>query len=488
MTDDRRSTTDQAESGGWKIENGPLDPSEKRSLSSILHPQAEWRSVVALLATAILSALFLWRTVLPAARADSYAFSAYYTAARLALRGEAGARLCDAGWFFAQQRALGFGERADFFCPNPPTTALLLAPVAWLPPRPARIAWIALDVLMALAAVWVGLRGAAHNQELRTKNPTQASMDGSWFLVLGSVVLGLALFKPLHADMHAGQVYTLLALLYALWLAGYLSGRDWLCGLALALLALAKLAGWPLWLLLLAGRRWRALGWAAGAGLALGLLTLPLFGLDFWLLYLLRQAPAISSDPLYAAPAFQTLASLLGQLFAYDAQWSPAPLLDAPGLARGLWWLLAALLLLATLRLARRAPAHAGLAALCLVVPLQPAGEEYHYALLLPVLAALVQSLSESRQSAVGSQESADRLLTADCRLPAALLGFALALLAAPAYFLAGSWAGWPWAPLAYPRLYGALLLWAAIITRASAVQTRADARMQAAHADRTVW
>lgn len=445
----------------------------------------------------LLCALFLWRTVLPAARADSYAFSAYYTAARLALRGEADARLCDADWFFAQQRALGFGARADFFCPNPPTTALLLAPVAWLPPTPARAAWVALDVIMALAALWLGWRGAAHNQELSTQNRTQASMGDSWSLVLGSFVLGLALFKPLHADMHAGQVYTLLALLYALWLSGYLDGRDWLCGLALALLALAKLAGWPLWLLLLAGQRWRALGWALGAGLALALPTLPLFGVDFWQLYLLRQAPAIASDPLYSAPAFQTLASLLRQLFAYDARWSPAPLLDAAWLARALWWLLAAPLLGATLWLARRAPGYAGLAMLCLVVPLQPAGEEYHYTLLLAVLAALLvqvcsvhlpiwPSTGHQPQAALASSRMCGKRHAAPLEL--ALLGLALALLAAPAYFLAGDWAGWPWAPLAYPRLYGALLLWAAIFMRARAVQTRADTDMQAAHAARTVW
>jgi len=43
----------------------------------------------------------------------------------------------------------------------------------------------------------------------------------------------VALDRPLHADLLTSQVYTLLALLYALWLYGYLTRCDWLCGAAL---------------------------------------------------------------------------------------------------------------------------------------------------------------------------------------------------------------------------------------------------------------
>jgi hypothetical protein len=267
------------------------------------------------------------------------------------------------------------------------------------------------------------------------------------YAALASVVV--ALYRPLHADLRAGQVYTLLALCYSLWLYGFVAGRDRVCGAALAALALLKLAGWPLWLLLLAARRWRALGWAVGFGAVVALLTLPLFGLDFWLDYLLRQAPAISAEPIYAVPAFQTLAGLLGQLFVFDARWSPRPLADAPWLAIALWWAAALPLLAATLRLARRAPAHAALASLCLVVPLQPAGEQYHYTLLLALLLV----------GLVAPRELVTRPLAG------VVFVVGVALLVLPAYFLdTEAWSGWPWALLAYPRLYGALLLWGAIV------------------------
>jgi hypothetical protein len=85
------------------------------------------------------------------------------------------------------------------------------------------------------------------------------------------------------------------------------------------------------------------------------------------------------------------------------------------------------------------------MAIMCLVVPLQPAGEEYHYTLLLLVVLLL---LATWRRRAV----------------LAALLGAAL-LFALPAYFVnTAVFGGWPEALLAYPRIYAALLLWALLM------------------------
>jgi len=92
------------------------------------------------------------------------------------------------------------------------------------------------------------------------------------------------------------------------------------------------------------------------------------------------------------------------------------------------------------------------LGALCLVVPLQPAGEEYHYTLLLIVLLTLLSqtglALLRSRAAAVGA-------------------ALACLLFALPSYFLqTAEWQGWPIALLAYPRMYGALVLWGIFVIR----------------------
>jgi len=158
---------------------------------------------------------------------------------------------------------------------------------------------------------------------------------------------------------------------------------------------------------------------------------------------------------------------VLRQCFTYDPDWAPRPLIDAPWLASLIWWLLAVVLLAITLgyayrreRMARRESASTdcfmidplALAALCLIVPLQPAGEEYHYTLLLIVFLILFNQpglvLLRSRTAGVG-------------------VALACILLALPSYFLqTAQWQGWPIATLAYPRLYGALLLWGMFMFR----------------------
>jgi len=140
------------------------------------------------------------------------------------------------------------------------------------------------------------------------------------------------------------------------------------------------------------------------------------------------------------------LSSLLRQCFAFDPQWAPRPLLDAPWLAGALWWALALALLAVTLWAAARWRSPAiPMAMMCLVVPLQPAGEEYHYTLLLLVLL----------------------LLLATWRKPPALAGLlgAALLFALPAYFVnTAVFGGWPQALVAYPRMVAALLLWALLM------------------------
>ncbi|MEP7190514.1 MAG: hypothetical protein ABI901_15090, partial [Roseiflexaceae bacterium] len=173
------------------------------------------------LAAGVLGALlFFWHTVLPATQTHTYAFSAYYTAARLTLQGQAGIRFCDA-WFFEQQRAFGFGNRADFFCPNPPTTALIMLPVAWLPPRIALAAWVACTLVLVAAIIAVGWRLVVAQPELLdwtnyedrkahagcdlAARPVRAS--GLRFVALAAIVL--LFYRPLHADLLASQVYSL---------------------------------------------------------------------------------------------------------------------------------------------------------------------------------------------------------------------------------------------------------------------------------------
>lgn len=418
----------------------------------------------------VATAWFFARVLLPAVGFDSFGFASYYTAARLVVSGELDARIYDNAWFQERERALGL--RNDIYGHQPPTMALLMLPVAWLPPAVARASWLALDLLWLLLIGVLAARSAA-------------SLGGRATLATVALMLLLvALFRPLHAELRYAQVHTLMALWYAVWLYGFVSGRDWLCGAALALLALAKLAGAPLWLLLLVAGRWRALFWAAALAGAGFMGTLPLVGVGTWQAYLFGRVGDLAANPVFGVTALQTLTSLLRQLFVFDAAYTPAPLLHAPGIATALWIAATAALLVPTLAGARRRPRLlAGAAMLCLVVPTQPAGEQHHYVMLLtPFFVALLlahkdvlagvlspqsmQGRAEQvavRQAVPGGATGIDR--ARGPRLALLLAGIGAALMLTPNYFLDNAaWAGWPRALLAYPRLYGALLLWGAFI------------------------
>lgn len=193
-------------------------------------------------------------------------------------------------------------------------------------------------------------------------------------------------------------------------------------------------------------------------------------GLDTWHAYLFGRVGDLAANPIFGVTALQTIASLLRQLFVYHPTYTPGPLLDAPLLATGLWVAAAAGLLGLTLASARRVPPLvAGAATLCLVVPTQPAGEQHHYVMLLtPLLLALILAAHRLRGAVRHPRTLRPwprRLIAPDA--PAVSAGLALAaaaLMLVPSnYFLDNAaWAGWPRAIFAYPRLYGALLLWAA--------------------------
>jgi hypothetical protein len=401
-------------------------------------------SCLAWLLAAMALLYFLSQVVLPAASRNTYAFSVYYTSSRLALHGEADARICGQ-WFYEQQHILGFGDRADAFCGfGPPTMAVVMMPVAGFPPDVARAIWVSLDLGMIAAIIAIAWHFANGNGRL---SPHLYTL----FIPMSLVVA--VLFWPIRAEIRAGQIHLLLALLYALWLYGFATRGDRLCGAALAALTLAKLGGLPLWIFMFCCRRWRALGWSAGLVAIALAAAVPFFTLEFWQIDL-QKVLATTGRPEAAAPAYQTLLSLLRQTFQYDPQWAPRPLLDAPWAPLPLLAAVAIILIAATLAAHRKGlELHAAMAMLCIIVPLQPAGEQYHYAQLFVVLLILIASSKHLRENVMVHL----------------ILCVAMSLFALPPYFLhTNAFSGLPAALLAYPRLYGALMLWG-LLTFASA-------------------
>jgi hypothetical protein len=222
-------------------------------------------------------------------------------------------------------------------------------------------------------------------------------------------------------------------------------GHDALAGASLGLVFLLKLAGWPLWGVLALRARWRVLVWVASASAAVVLLSLPWVKLDTWQYYLLSVLPRWLQAPIAAVPAYQTVGGFWQHVLRFDPSLNPAPIADRPRLAAALTIACTLVLLGLTLIGLRRAPLLLAVCAgLVLTVVLAPIAEQYHYLTAAPAL--IVGGVEWHR---LGRRVPLGVLLVL-----AGLLMFWPLPYKDPR--LAAGWL----AVLAYPRLWGGLLLW----------------------------
>ncbi len=412
----------------------------------------------------ILVAIFLAGVVWPAAQKSTHSFAAYYTASRLLVEEGLDARIYDDAWFRAQTETATDGAASDIFNANPPTMALLALRVAGLPHETARVVGTWLNA--------IGLGGAlvliAYTLRLRS----------------GSLLLGVALGllgAPTIAQFRLGQAYVVVLLLYILVWLGLRSGRDWLVGMGLAFALVLKLAGAPLWLFVLFLGRWRALAWAAGISLAVVALSMPFISLDAWRAFFFETLPRAAQSPTVASTAYQSLPGFWAQLLRGDPVFNPAPILDWPFGAA----LFTALDILAivgvTLLFARRLPIDIGFAAATVAsVSIVPFAEQHQYiVMILPVMIALARlqlvipqwprpldGASEARNlfSDAGIGDSSGTKFPRNDVIWKGLLVMAIALIALPLPYQSPQLANGLLAFLAYPRLYGALLLWGLLV------------------------
>lgn len=163
---------------------------------------------------------------------------------------------------------------------QPPTSALHLVPLSFLPWRQATHVYLVLNHALLLAAVALSLR------TLRPSLPTR-------WLVAGSAVI-LMLFSQIYMSFALGQVDATLCLLLAVGFWGYVERRPAVTGTALALGAAIKLIPGLLLLYFLWKREYRVVAWGAGVGMALLLLSLAYTGPHVYETYLTETLPALS--------------------------------------------------------------------------------------------------------------------------------------------------------------------------------------------------
>lgn len=396
------------------------DNPESVTLMQSRHVQwALWALVV------LLVFRFAWFAADVAVR-PSNGFAAYYTAGRLIAAGSDASRFYDDAWFRAEIARHGPAVN-DIYNVNPPTTALLLLPLAGLDYAWARIIWTLVGLACLAGAVfWIF---------------SERGLRGVWVPGFSAFVL---LYQPLYANSAQGQVYVLILFLLVTAWHGYRHGRAWLLGAAIGLMLILKTAGLLLWILLLMQRRWRALAWGGATTLLVGLGSLPWLGTDAWRNYF-RFLPRLSAQPEMAVTAYQTQLGFFRHFFTLDARWNPTPLFDWPELGTWLPWLGIAALGGVSAYIAYTTP-HTDLVFAAFVVAsliLSPVSQDYHFTLLILPIAILLTWVT-------------DRSLS----WPAILLGVAMVLLAADFPYRSPQLTAGAWALLAYPKLYAACILW----------------------------
>jgi len=388
-------------------------------------------SLVLWLVTAALAVRFALFAV-SVARRPSDGFAAYYTAARLLRTDVPVSRFYDDAWFGARVAADAPGVR-DIYFVNPPPAALILLPLADLSYGDARAIWTALNVLLLAAALgWMlrelGMRGA---------------------LVPLFLIAALA-SQPLIAEFHQGQAYVLLLfLLVAAW-SGYRRGRPALLGITLGTALVLKTAGVLLLPVLVVQRRWSAVAWTVGSAAAIALASLPRMGLSAWWAYAgtLRR---LTTEPDLAVTAYQAAPGLVRHLTTPDATWNPAPLLDVAAAGRVAGLALSLGIVALVLVLAYRLPEQFDLccaAALLAGIIVSPVSLDYHYPLLLLPLILLLARVTRAPVNPGPALALAAGWLLIAVDLPYRTTSMGVGLRAL----------------LAYPKLYGALMLLAVTV------------------------
>ncbi|MFT5683509.1 MAG: hypothetical protein ACI8RZ_004441 [Myxococcota bacterium] len=378
---------------------------------------------VRLAAWILLTATVLLMVVLPHRTAISTSFPGYWVVGRLVLSGVDGVTLYDDVWLAAQLATEGFpGDRML----GPPSLALTLLPLAWLPYETARgIFLIAVLTPALLGSLWWLSRRFSPGHGL-------------------AFAVAFALSRPTEAGMEVAQIYPVMLALHCAGLWGWERDRPALGGLALAPMmairgwhGLPNAAGW-----LIAGR-WRGWLWASVGTVGLIGLSVPILGVAAWRFFFTTHlSQAVGAQTAYSL-AYQTWRSLALHLTTFHPVFSPDPPLL--GLGSALWLVGAAVIGVVSLwaghRLGRRASGFALWTAVALL--LAPFAEDHQY-----VLAALPAAVA-----------------WAEVPRARPVVLAALALLLPDWSFdrpeLLGGWR----ALLAYPRVYGIGLLWLILVS-----------------------
>jgi hypothetical protein len=353
-------------------------------------------------------------------------FQAYFTAAHLVAERQPLQYLYDDDWFKEQVHRTD-PTINDIYNVNLPTTALVYTPLAvFQTHKSARIAWTLLSIplLILLVESLVSLAGAG---------PMARPF---WYT-------GVLLSDPVWTNTRQGQAYVLVTLGLLL-VVRWWRRHPGAAGAALAAVFLFKSGGTMLWPTLAVAGRWRLLVWAFGIVAVLVAVTWSLVGAEGWLAYL-RAMQALSHSEYLRVTAYQTAPSILQHLLGGNHTPGHPVIQLSAAMVQGIVFAAVLAMLAATLVIARlraRDDLIVGMAILLTVMTVPLSGGHAYVVSAIP-LAMLLGRLHWPAQ-----------------KLALSFMWVGVAMIALPLPYKSSHLVdGW-FALLAYPKLYGGLMLW----------------------------
>jgi len=274
------------------------------------------RRAVALVLLGLVTAFVVVRGIVPALTRVDSDFPSYLTAARIVAERGNTERLYDIPWFQEQMRRYGIGKPADGkFQPWPPPTALLLVPIASLPPLEALRVVTAVSALCLIGSIVL------------------LSRILTWSLIDTALLLLLSGWAVVNA-FRLGQPYIIVALSCIAGYYAYLRSRPWIAGMCFGLFTPVKY--FPVVMLgyFAFRKRWRIV---AGGALTILVVVLASIAILGWPLHEQFLTSVIGNHLIgrltMQAPftvSFQSFDSLFRRLFVFDATENPHPWVMAP--------------------------------------------------------------------------------------------------------------------------------------------------------------
>src|SRR2546427_4426646 len=335
----------------------------------------------------VLVLAFAWYAFIPAWRKLNSDFPNYYLAARLYRQGYPLERFYDWVWFQRQKDHAGVEQAHVSFDPNPPACVLPVLLLSSLPPLAAKRCWLLVNLVLLGSVAFL------------LNSITQ----------LGLRRVGIIVFLSLDAlrmNFLFGQYHLLIAFLLTLAAFLYWKGRPAASGAALACGAALKVYPALFLFYFLRKKQWRAIVGLLLCSLALGLLSLALFGFENLRYYAIEVLPrglaGETIDP-YSVD-WSSFTALFRRMFIREPELNPHPFFHLPVVYAALQPLCQALLFVSSLWLissSRAEPSREKLEwgtyiVLLLILSTNPAS--YHFCALIVAVALAADHFLERAQ------------------------------------------------------------------------------------------